>query len=497
MDRMGQVRKTGRKPATMDPLPSLPPNSGPPVSPPEVLDAHQKAFRINLDATNYGCFAEIGAGQEVARWFFRVGGAAGTIAKTMSAYDMAVSDEIYGKARRYVSQQRLQAMLDHEYGLMAQRLSGSRGAATRFFAFADTVTARSYQRQDDCHGWMGIRFQTRPMAAPSEVVIHLRLLDRENLQQQEALGIMGVNLIYGALFLHAQPPQFIASLMDSLTAERVEVDLIRFSGPDFAGVDNRLMSLQLVQQGLTHAAMFTAAGEVVQPAEVLHRKAVLGERGTFRPVTKATVDLLRCALAQFQQESLVQGEDVVVLLEMTLQNLRDDGAIDHKDFLDRVDIIGTLGRTVLVSNFAQHYRLSAYLQRYTRLPVALAMGAPTLQDVFKQEHYADLEGGVLEALGRLFKNGLKVYVYPYKDEATGEIITSDNLRVAPHLKHLYAYLCENHAIETLRGCDENCLPFYAQRVLAKIRTGDPTWEDMVPPQVARMIKERRLFHCAG
>lgn len=497
LDRPQVLRNTARKLVTMDaPLSPLAENAT--LAPSrEILGTHQKAFRINLDPSKYGCFAEIGAGQEVARWFFQVGGAAGTIAKTMSAYDMTVSDDIYGKARRYVSQQRLQAMLDHEYGLLTQRLSSPRGSRTRFFAFADTVAARSFQRQDDCHGWMGIRFQTEPLSLPSDIVIHIRLLDRENLQQQEALGIMGVNLIYGALYLHAQPEQLIVSLRDNLGEGRVEVDMIRFSGPDFARVDNRLMSLQLVQQGLTSAAMFTADGEVVQPAEVLYRKAILAERGTFRPVTKATVDLLRCALAQFQQEPLVREEECEVLLEMTLHNLQDGGAINHQDFLDRVDIIGTLGRTVLVSSFAQHYKLSAYLQRHTRKPVALAMGAPTLQEIFCEKHYADLEGGILEAFGRLFQNGLKLYVYPYKEEVSGEILSTENLRVAPHLKHLYAFLCENRHVESLRGCDENCLPFYAKRVLAKIRADDPTWEEMVPSQVARMIKARCLFHARG
>ena len=494
MDTGGWARNTASELDIMDAATASAADQGGRTPLRESPGTHQKALQINLDKATYGTFAEIGAGQEVARWFFRVGGAAGTIAKTMSAYDMTFSDAIYGPAERYVSRQRLQTMLDREYGLLLERLRAQRGRGTRFFVFADTVVARSYLRKDESHGWMGIRFQAEPKSEPSEIIIHLRMLDRENVPQQEALGIMGVNLIYGALYRHLEPEQLIGTLLDGLTHERVEVDMIKFSGPAFPRVDNRLMSLQLVQQGLAGAAMFTPEGEVIQPAEVLYKKAILAERGTFRPVTRATVDLLRCALAQFTQEPRVQGKEVVVLLEMTLSTLRDGGAIDHRDFLDRVDTIGTLGRMVLVSSFAQHYRLSTFLQRHTQGPVALALGAPTLRAIFHEAHYTDLEGGILEALGRLFRNSLKLYVYPYQDETTGEIITADNLRVAPQLQHLYAHLHENRQIQMLRGIDESCLPCYAQRVLAKIRTHDPSWEQMVPVQVAQMIKARRLFN---
>ena len=269
----------------------------------------------------YGTFAEIGAGQEVARWFFRVGGAAGTIAKAMSAYDMTFSDAIYGPSDRYVSKQRIEAMLDHEFGLLVERLDAKRGDTTKFFVFADTVAAKSFARKDDPHGWLGVRFQTAPRAAASQIIVHVRLLDKENVQEQEALGLIGVNLAYGANYLHHDPTALIASLLDSLNSERVEVDMIEFSGPGFAHVDNRLMSLKLVQHGLTHAAMFTAAGEVVQPADALYKKAILIERGSFRPATNVSLDMLRCAQAQFVQEPHLRGEETVTIMEMTLKNL--------------------------------------------------------------------------------------------------------------------------------------------------------------------------------
>ncbi|MGA2749352.1 MAG: TonB-dependent receptor [Verrucomicrobiota bacterium] len=459
----------------------------------EILNTHQKAHQINLDPAKYGTFAEIGAGQEVARWFFRVGGAAGTIAKTISAYDMTVSDAIYGHAERYVSRQRLETMLDHEYGLLLERLREKRGATTRFFVFADTVVARSYSRHDDAHGWLGMRFQTEPGAEPSQITVHLRLWDTENLPEQEALGITGVNLVHGAMYLHADPPTLIASLLDNVGAERVEVDMIQFSGPAFAGVDNRLMALQLVQGGLTNAALFTSDGQVIQPADAFYKKSILVERGSFRPVTKVTLDMLRCAQAVFVQEPAVQGQDVLTLTEMTLRNLTDGDKIDHQDFLDRVDILAALGKTVLISNFGEYHRLAAYFFRYTKKMIGVVMGVPTLKEIFDEKYYADLAGGILESFGRMFKNDLKFYVYPLLDAKTGALITAGNLRVAPNLRHLHAYLVENRLIEGLRDYDESALPIFSRDALQKLRAGDATWENMVPPQVAQIIRERKLF----
>lgn len=464
----------------------------------EATDTHQKALQVNLDSSKYGTFVEIGAGQEVARWFFRVGGAAGTIAKTMSAYDMTVSDAIYGPCERYVSRQRLTAMLEREYGLLIERLGQKRGASTKFFVFADTVAAKSYSRKDvEAHGWLGVRFQTEPEAEPSEIIIHARLLDPENVQQQEALGISGVNLVHAAFYLHHDPAALLDALLDNLTTERVEVDMVKLTGPAFKGVDNRVMALQLVQRGLTKAAMFLASGEVVQPADVLYKKSIMVERGSFRPVIKTTLDMLECATSLFVQEPKVQGEEVTVLMEMTLKNLIEGDRIDPKDFLDRVDILGALGKDVLISNYGEYHRLAAYLFRHTKKMIGIVMGVPTLREIFEEKYYADLEGGILESFGRLFKNDLKLYVYPLREAKTGALITAGNLRVAPHLRHLYAYLVENRLIESLRDFDERCLPIFSRDVLAKIRSGDPAWETMVPPVVAQMIKERKLFNYAA
>jgi hypothetical protein len=462
----------------------------------EILGTNQKALRINLDAGKYGTFAEIGAGQEVARWFFRVGGAAGTIAKTISAYDMTFSDAIYGETSRYVSRQRLQKMLAYEYELLIERLNPKRGASTRFFVFADTVVARGYKGMDECHGWLGVQFQDAPQAAPSEIIIHVRMLDQENLQQQEALGIVGVNLIHGALYLCDRHEELIVGLLDNLSGDRVEVDMIKFTGPAFTQVDNRLASLLLVQSGLSSAAMFTAEGEVVQAAEVLYKKPILVERGTFRPVTHVTLDMLRCAQQQFTAELGAEQDQLVVLMEITLRNLAaQEGGIDPRDFLDRVDLIGAMGRAVLVSNYDRYFRVADYLFRATKRPVGLVMGVPALKYLFDTTYYTDLEGGILESFGRMFKNDLRLYVYPRLDTATGKIVTADNFKVAKPLRHLYAHLRENNCIRPLEGYEEKFLPIYSLNVLDKIRTGDPVWETMVPEAVTRQIKERKLFGC--
>ena len=455
---------------------------------------NQKALEINLDKSKYGAFIEIGAGQEVARWFFRVGGASGTIAKTMSAYDMTVSDAIYGPCERYVSKPRLQSMLTREYDLLLERLEPKRGSDTRFFVFADTVAAKSFSRKEDAHGWLGVRFQTEPKGPISQVIIHVRLLDPENLQEQEALGIIGVNLIHAAMFHHDSAETILESLLENLTVDRVEIDMIEFSGEAFKHIDNRVMALCLVQKGMTKATMFLANGEVVQPADILHKKCILVERGSFRPITKVTLDMLECAKSMFVQEPDVEGSEILVIMEMTLKNLLDQGKIDYQDFLDRVDTLASLGKTVLISNFGEYHRLAAYFFRYTKKMIGIVMGVPTLKEIFDERYYADLEGGILESFGRLFKNKLKLFIYPLLEKDSMALITADNLVVQNHLKHLYSYLIENNFIESIRGYDSKCLSIFSRDVLDKIRRCDNSWETMVPESVIEIIKSRGFFN---
>src|SRR6478609_1721883 len=459
---------------------------------PDKLDTHQKALSINLDAKRYGTFAEIGAGQEVVRWFFRVGGAAGTIAKSISAYDMAVSDAIYGQTQRYVARQRLESMLNYEHDLNLKRLRDARGDTTSFFTFADTVSARNFKGTNECHGWMGVKFQAHPRDQDSQIIIHVRMLDTENALQQEALGIVGVNLLYGAFFMHHDPDRLVESLLDNLTTQRIEIDMIEFSGIEFRHVDNRVMSLKLVQLGLSGAAMFGPKGQVLQPSEVLYKHPVLVERGSFRPVCHVNIDMLRCAHEEFSK-TLDPKDEIVELAEITMRNLIVGGQIDYRDFLARADVLAAAGKTVLISDYFEYYRLAAYLRKHTSRPNAITLGAGSLLTLFEEKYYADLDGGILESFGRLFKNDLKLYVYPYLDPETQKLSTVDNLEIAPELHKLYGHLVDRGCIQQLGDYDPACLKIFSRDVLDRIAEGDPSWEAMVPAEIADTIKRRGFF----
>ena len=459
-----------------------------------VKDTHSKALRVNLDSRRYGTFAEIGAGQEVVRWFFRAGGAAGTIAKSISAYDMTVSDAIYGRAERYVCRQRLESMLDYEHQLNLSRLKESRGDHTAFFAFADTVSARSYKGTNECHGWMGVKFQSHPRDQDSQIVLHVRMKDKENALQQEALGIVGVNLLYGAFFLFHEPEQLIESLLDNLTTDRIEIDMIEFAGIEFRHVDNRLMSMKLVQLGLSGAVMLGANGRVLQPAETLYKKNVLVERGSFRPVCHVHLDMLRSADTQFRRDIGPDGGEIVRVMELTMRNLRADGGeVNRSDFLARADMLAAAGMTVMISDYFQYYLLAAYLTQFTKKKIAIVMGAASLRDIFDPQYYTELEGGILESFGRLFKSDLRLYIYPFQDPANNRLTTVQNLEVAPHLQKLYGYLVDNGNVRALDTYTPEHLAIFSRDALKKIQAGDASWEGMVPADVAKVIKEQRFL----
>ncbi len=441
----------------------------------------QKALEINLSRRRFGTFAEIGAGQEVVRWFFHAGEASATISKSLSAYDTAVSDDIYGATPHYVSRQRLEAMLDHEYTLVLARSDHKRGDATAFFVFADTVATR---HGTGGHGWIGVRFQTEPRSQPSEIVAHVQLLDPSSIAQQAILGRVGVNLIHSAFFQCGDPARIIGSLKDGLHPGRMEVDLIRFTGPAFQGVDNRLMSLQLVEQQLTNAAMFTVDGEVVQPSEVLAGKSVLLGRGAFRPVTNVTRDALDCAASCMERDEHVNSEGRVVVMEMTLHNLTSsEHTVDHADFLARVDTLAALGKTVMVSNYPRFFGVIGHLRKYTRNPIAVVLGVQTLNAIFEDKYYADLDGGLLEGLGRLFRDKVKLYVYP----------DIDAVAVPAGSEQLYSHLLKAGRIEGLSEFRKEQTEIYPADVLQKIQAGDPSWEKLVPAQAAEIIKREKLF----
>lgn len=463
----------------------------------DASDTHQKALKVNLDPRWYGTFAEIGAGQEVVRWFFRVGGAAGTVAKSISAYDMQVSDAIYGSAQRYVSRERLQSMLDLEFQLTVERLGETRGDSTAFFTFADTVVARSFKGGNECHGWIGVKFQAHPRDEASQIVMHVRMLEEHAAAQQEALGIIGVNLLYGAFFLHHEPDQLVESLLDQLGPGRVEIDLIEFSGIEFRYVDNRVMAVKLVQLGLSGAAMFGPDGRVLQPSEVLRKRPILVERGSFRPVTHVNMDMLRCAHEKFAAEPAVQGQPILQLMELTMRNLLAERTeVDRRDFLARADLLCACGMTVMISDFFRYYRLAAYLATFTEERIGIVMGVPSLVELFDEKYYGDLPGGILESFGRLFKNELKLYVYPLRKHENDDLATIHTVEVAPSLKKLYGYLAERGSFVELDNFNPQYLDIFSRDVLKRIGEGDSTWESMVPEGVATLIKKRGFFGCA-
>ena len=476
------------------------------------LTVERKALSINLDSSKYGTFAEIGAGQEVARHFFQAGGAAGTVAKTISAYDMKFSDEIYGEAGRYVSRKRLVQMMSHEYELLEQRLSENRGKDTFFFAFANTVSALNYQKNNECHGWMGIRFQLRPGSDYHDIIMHVRMLDLDNRLQQEAIGILGVNLAYGAFHFHKSPDAFISSLTDSIGDGRVEVDMIEFNGPEFESVDNRILCLKLAESGLTQAVMFDNSGYIVQSADKLYKKACLIERGSFRPLTKVNIDMLEKAKDQFSSREDVDKDNIETFMELTLGNLLASGDIDHEDFLARIEVINSCGYGVLVSNYFEYYKLSAYLRRYVTKPIGLVMGLNNLADVFKEEYYSSMEGGILEAFGILFKDNVKIYAYPIEQEnferyrkqigigdnvevKNGDdgLVTIENLLVAKNLRNLYKYIRENGFLETIRNCDRQNMKLFSRDAFEQVRKRKPGWKECLPECVAEMIEKKDLW----
>lgn len=462
-----------------------------------ILTAAQKALRINLDPNIYGTFSEIGAGQEVARQFFRSGGASGTIAKAMSAYDKEFSDAIYGKEddNRYVTENRLRKMINHEYGLIIERLSRDKMPDRKFFSFSDTVATINFAKTFKGHGWMGIRFQTSAEKEPNEIVLHIRMHENEARYQQETIGTLGVNLIHSSFNLYKNPKELLKSLYDNISKDAIEIDMINFSGPDFETVDNRLMSLQLIKNGFTDAVIFGPEGNNLLPAELLYKKNILAIRGSFRPVTKVNIDMIKKGYRLFLEEKRIDRDKMVVLFEITLNNLLSEGYIDEQDFLDRAEILCSLGQTVLISNYQEYFKLVDYFARFTKRRLGLIMGVSNLVEIFNEKYYRNLTGGILEAFGRLFSKDLKVYVYPIKDEKTKEMLNTENIKdmVHPRFKPIYDYLLYNRRIKDIKDFDKDTLEIFSREVLKQIKQGKEGWEKCLPAYVDNIIKEKGLF----
>ena len=463
----------------------------------KVLSPRQKALQINLDETIYGSFAEIGAGQEVARHFFQAGGAAGTIARTMSAYDMTMSDAIYGETGRYVSEERLISMLKTECTTLMQRLNLERGEKSRFFTYANTVTAKGYRGGGNYHGWTGIKFQHSPGGEPSQVIVHIKLLDNQNLFQQEAIGTFGVNLIHSCYFANDSMANFVLSLMDNLTNERIQIDAIKVTGSAFEHMDDRLLSLELVSNGFTNVIMFNAEGNVVQPSEELYKKNIVTLRGSFRPPTLLNVEMLQKGAEQFRNNLPEdERENVMTLAEISMNRLIERGAIDSTDFLARIDMLTSINQPVLISHFQHFHTLSHYLSGICRRHVAFMVRVHNLQDIFDEENYKDLDGGFLEAFGTMFGKNTKLYVYPEKADNGNMLLASDSVTLSAHVQPLMEYFKSNNFIRDIKDFNPNVANIWSRTVVEKIEAGDPSWETMVPVTVAEAVKQSELFRQA-
>ncbi len=461
-----------------------------------VLSLKQKALRINLNEHIYGTFAEIGAGQETVRHFFRAGGASGTIAKAMSAYDKDFSDAIYGieSDKRYVTESRLRKMLSHEIDLIEDRIDRDKHPNKIFFAFADTVTTIDFAKKFNGHGWVGIKFQMDSLEDYNEIVLHVRFKQTDAKLQQETLGMLGGNLIYGAFYLNDKPKDLLTSFYDNIDKDIIEIDMVDFSGPRFMYVDNRLMSLYLVKNGMTNAVMFNPDGNNLLPAHALYKKNILTLRGSFRPVTKVNMEIYKESKRLFLAEKKVEEDNTQIIFEITLANLRSEGGkINERDFLDRAELLCSLGQTVMITNFQEYYKLVEYFSEFTKARMALAMGVYNLIQIFDEKYYRQMSGGVLEAFGKLFYKDLKIYLYPLKDRNTGEIINSDNLRVHPRMKELYKYFKYNKRIVDIDKFDPDILDIFSREIFKMIAKGEKNWEEMLPEGVSKIIKDQRLF----
>ena len=460
-----------------------------------VTSIKSKALRINLNENIYGTFAEIGAGQETVRNFFRAGGGSGTIAKTISAYDKDFSDAIYGieKDARYVTEARLKSMLEYETRLIEERISREKHPDKLFFSYANTVATIDFAKKYKGHGWLGLKFQTKPREEYSEIIMHVQFHENNAALQQITLGTMGTNLIYGAFYQYDDPKLLLKHLYDHLTFDQIEIDMINFTGPVFENVDNRLMSLQLVKNGMTEAVMFAPSGNNVLPANELYKKNILTLRGSFRPVTKVNMNMYEQSLELFLNEKKVNREKTKVIFEITLSNLKSEGTIDEQDFLDRADLLGSLGQMVMISNFQEYYKVVEYFSQFTAERMGLTMGINTFVALFDEKYYRHLSGGILEAFGKLFFRDLKIYLHPMKDPETGEIITSENLKVHPRMKELYKFFKDNGRVVNIENYNPEILDIFSREVHQMISEGRSGWEDMLPPKTTQMIKEKGLF----
>lgn len=449
----------------------------------------EKAQEINLDVEKYGTFAEIGAGQEVARHFFLAGKASQTIAKTISAYDMIYSDEIYGKEKngRYVCKSRLNKMLEKEYSLILRRLQTHRGDKTSFFSFANTVATGSAEIPK-CHGWMGVRFQTTPGSEFHDIILHVRMMDRFRLQQQEALGVLGVNLIHSAFYHRKSSADFISHLTDNLKKGQILIDYFEATGPGLSHFDNRKTNLQLVKEGLSEAVLFGVDQKVQFLPDELYQKSLLIQRGHYKPMTISHQDMMEKGLHQLKSDVKalkLKSQDVVTLNEIEISEKSD---ID--DLIQRIEMLSTLGLRTLVTHFPLYYQMKSFFRKYTQNPMILVMSASHLDRIFSPEHYKNLEGGIFEGLGKLLDENTRLYIYPYKTEKL--CLTASTFHPSKGSQKVYEHFRDAELILDISGCDESADFYHSEMVSKMIQKKDKKWEKLVPAGLVSYLQKNKL-----
>lgn len=453
----------------------------------------QKALKINLDESIYGTFAEIGAGQEVAAMFFKAGAASGTVAKSISAYDMTFSDSIYGKEEsgRYVCQSRVEKMIAYEYDLLIERLDDD-NPDRKFFAFANTVVARNYQGTNSPNGWLGLRFRTKGQEQPSEVVLHVNMHDKTNIAQARSLGVLGTNMIYACYHSRSNISDFLDELMDNLNRSSIEIDMIETKGPAFEHFDNRLLNLELIVKSFTDAVMFDENGHVRLAKDELYKKNIILTRGSYRPPTNVNKNILETGLSNFSKDIGEKANSIISLAEITINHLKEDGEITSEDFLARVDLLNSLKQKVLITNMPQFFTLTRYVSCFKPQHIGLVFGVYNFMQIF-DDNYNKLDGGMLEAMGHLFRKNVQVYLCPYKEDEGGELVDLHNVSPAEDKKFLLEYIKNSGQVKNLEGIDESLLHIYSRKVLQMIRNSEKGWEEFVPKEIAKTINEKCLF----
>lgn len=456
------------------------------------LSIKEKALQINIESNYYGTIAEIGGGQETARHLFQAGGASNTVAKSISAYDKLFSDHFYneGQTSRYVSEERLRKMIGYEYDELIKILDKKN--EQKFFAFANTVETINYNKSNHGNGWLGIAVEGSDRYHPNLIFIHVKLLENDTLLQQYTLGTLGVNLIFGGLFEWKDPRNILLNLLDNLDNERVEVDYTYVEGPDMGWVDNRLLNLMLVRNNMTPAIMFDNAGKVQQPGDMLHRKNVLLIRGYFRPINNLMLEFIHNSMDIFKRDEDYRPDNTIAFCELSLNYLMEGESVNEKDFLHRVNLLNLMGQCVMVSRFQRYFQLVDYFGQFKMIKLRIVMGLPTFDKVFDSSYYTDLRGGLLEAVGALFQDNVKIYLYPSINHNTGDVTYPTDEHFKPDIRLLWKYLNATGKILLLNISSQNA-GITSERITRLIESGDERLKDYIPEAVLRHIKEHKWF----